>query len=189
MLQKEINYKEAIAIIQTERLHLKIYNAELLHKMFLYEKEATIRNLLGISTDRAYAKYKAKCLLGGNEFLSFRFFMLHDKITDELVGNCSFHRWLQEHSRAEIGYMMNEQFRNIGYMKEAMSAILKHGFDEMQLHRVEAFISSENTPSLRLVNHFGFQKEGVMREHYFNNNKLDDSICFSLLRSEYDPEK
>jgi ribosomal-protein-alanine N-acetyltransferase len=55
----------------------------------------------------------------------------------------------------------------------------------MYLHRIEALVGPHNIPSLKLVKSFGFREEGRLREHYFINNQLEDSIVFSLLKREY----
>jgi ribosomal-protein-alanine N-acetyltransferase len=70
-------------------------------------------------------------------------------------------------------------------MKEALASIINYGFNAMELNRIEAYASTGNLPSLLLLRGFEFTKEGIMRSHYFNNNVMEDSICFSLLRSEY----
>ena len=72
-----------------------------------------------------------------------------------------------------------------GYMKEAMAEVLRYGFDEMKLQRVEAFIEPFNEPSLKLAKHFGFKQEGHLRKHYMKNNVLEDSLVFALLKDEY----
>lgn len=71
-------------------------------------------------------------------------------------------------------------------MTEAMKAILHYGFEVMRLHRMEAFIGPDNFPSLKLVQRFGFQKEGVLREHYQVDGRMEDSVAYGLLRHEFE---
>ena len=108
-----------------------------------------------------------------------------DKSTEKIIGWCGFHTWYLDHFRAEIGYgLFDENFKNKGIMTEAMKAILEYGFKQMKLHRIEAFIGTYNIPSLKLVEKFGFTKEGILRNHYLKNNVLEDSAVFSLLQKE-----
>ena len=96
------------------------------------------------------------------------------------------HVWYLDHNRAEIGYALTDNpEKSKGLMTEAMNSILKYGFEEMKLHRIEAFIGPENIPSLKLVAKFNFKKEGVLRQHYFKNDKMEDSAVFALLKDEY----
>ena len=55
----------------------------------------------------------------------------------------------------------------------------------MGLNRIEAFVSPANEPSLRLLRGFGFAEEGRLRGHYCKNGMIEDSLCFGLLRNEW----
>ena len=171
--------------ILTERLMLRIYTSEVVVQLLRNENDETIKNTFCITSDNDLERYKAR-LTVSNNYCNFRLFILYDKHTSSFLGSCNYHSWIPFHRRAEIGYIINEPHRNKGYAKEAMRAVLTHGFKEMQLNRVEAFISPVNIPSLRVAAHFGFTKEGLMRENYCVNGLMEDSVCFSLLRKEYE---
>ena len=47
-----------------------------------------------------------------------------------------------------------------GYMKEGLSQVIKHAFDELGLHRLEANIQPENLASIALAQSTGFRYEG-----------------------------
>ena len=66
-----------------------------------------------------------------------------------------------------------------------MSAVLRYGFDMMNLHRIEAFIDPQNLPSNKLAVKFGFTKEGQMREHFCRNGVFEDSVVYALLQEEW----
>ena len=101
------------------------------------------------------------------------------------IGVCGYHNWYQPHRRAEIGYMMhNIAYREKGLMKEALQWAVHYGFNTMNLHRIEAFVGRNNTPSLKLLNGLGFQYEGTLREHYMVNGVPDDSLVYGLLKQE-----
>ena len=69
-------------------------------------------------------------------------------------------------------------------MTEAMAFIVPFGFDVMKLTRIEAFIGSDNDASIRLALKFGFQKEGLLRDHYYNKGIAEDSEVYGLLKDE-----
>ncbi len=117
---------------------------------------------------------------------SILYFQLIDKETKNVIGWCGYHTWYKDHARAEIGYGLNEeQYKLKGLMTEAMQVVLRFGFEEMQLHRVEAFISPKNIASLKLAQKFGFTAEGCLREHYLKDGIHEDSAVFGLLRKEW----
>ncbi len=108
------------------------------------------------------------------------------KSNKRVIGSCGFHSWYKPHLRAEIGYgLSHEQFKNKGYMTEAMDKIMDHGFKVMELNRIEAFVSPDNVPSLKLMKRYGFVKEGVLREHYQVAGKLMDSAAYAVLKVDY----
>jgi ribosomal-protein-alanine N-acetyltransferase len=43
-----------------------------------------------------------------------------------------------------------------------------------------------NDASIKLVHNFGFQREGYMREHYYREGIHEDSILYSLLKSDFE---
>jgi ribosomal-protein-alanine N-acetyltransferase len=112
----------------------------------------------------------------------FCYFFLRTKDTNEHIGWCGYHTWYLDHCRAEVGYGLSPDYQNQGYRTEALKAILDYGFSELNLQRVEAFLSPTNVTSLRLMQIFGFQKEGLLHEHYRVDGVNEDSLVFSLLR-------
>lgn len=73
-------------------------------------------------------------------------------------------------------------------MSEAVKIILNYGFMELGLHRVAALTASSNDASIALLKHFGFIKEGTLREDYVVNGVNEDSVCFSLLKWEWEKQ-
>ena len=107
------------------------------------------------------------------------------KATNALIGTCGFHKWDRQHYRAEIGYDLGHAHWGKGIMSEAIRVALAHGFENMQLNRVDAIVYSENTPSVRLLERLGFQEEGTLRDYYHWAGQFHDHSLFSLLRREW----
>ena len=57
------------------------------------------------------------------------------------------------------------------------------------LRRIEALAADYNTPSVRLLQKFGMQLEGVIREHYVVDGVNEDSVLYSIIRPDYDRVK
>ncbi|NDI98871.1 GNAT family N-acetyltransferase [Flavobacterium sp. LaA7.5] len=173
--------------IITERLVLKKLTPEIYNYLFTNLNDEDIKQFLGTATDEDFAKEKdnySKGIVTYNR--TFVNFVLTEKATGTAIGWCGFHTWYPKHSRAEIGYHMNhDNHKRKGYMSEALAAVLKYGFEVMQLHRVEALIAEYNEPSLKLLQKNGFVYEGRLREHYNVDGTMEDSIMYSLLKNEY----
>lgn len=70
-------------------------------------------------------------------------------------------------------------------MTEAMYAFLAYCFDALDTHRVEAAIQPDNTRSLGLIQHLGFQREGVLRDRLSVAGRYRSVVVFSLLDEEW----
>lgn len=175
--------------LETPRLILRKITPEVHTYVHTHFSEDDIKSFFAVSTDEAFERERKMFTDGLTTFnKSFLWFHLLDKVSGEHIGWCGYHTWYTGHARAEIGYgLYDDAFKNKGLMTEAMRAVIRYGFEEMKLNRIEALLADYNVPSLKLVERFGFKKEGVMRGHYFVDGKAEDSVVFGLLASEYQP--
>ncbi|MFD3001739.1 GNAT family N-acetyltransferase [Pontibacter toksunensis] len=178
-------------ILATERLHLRELTPEMYDTLFQSCSEREIKAYLGLNSDAEFREARRRHEQGTTTyFVSFKHFQLLHKQEGDLIGRCDFHTWVKAHRRAEVGYTMtSEAHKNKGLMTEALRAVLSFGFEKMDLYRIEALASPQNTPSLQLLNRYGFQKEGYLRSHYMVNGGLEDSVLFSLLLPEFEKLK
>ncbi len=173
--------------LPTKRLLLREMNPEVYQHVFTHYTDEELKQFFGLRTDDELDLKKQTYRNGLTTFnKSFLYFQLVKKETNENIGWCGFHTWYIQHYRAEIGYILtNDGEKGKGYMKEALPEIIRYGFEQMNLHRIEAFVGPANKPSLKLVKSLGFIKEGKLREHYHKDGRIEDSVVFSLLKKEY----
>lgn len=173
-------------IVNTERLLLKGITPALIHELFRTKTKEEIMQFFNIG-EEGYNHYQTMHEKGMETHrLSLFFFLLIDKQTNTPLGDCGFHTWNPTHRRAEVFYAMrNDVVKQKGYMTEALKEVLQYGFTELNLHRIEALVANDNTPSIKLLQRYGFTKEGTMREDYVVNGRNEDSDCYSLLKHEW----
>ena len=70
----------------------------------------------------------------------------------------------------EIGYVIGRDYRQKGYAKEAVRAILEYAREEYGLDTIHAFTRRDNVESVALLEKFGFAKSG----EYCINQKVHD---------------
>lgn len=85
-----------------------------------------------------------------------------------------------------LGYRLDQEEVNKGYMTEAVSRVISYAFDELKLHRIEANIMPRNTSSLKVVERLGFCPEGVARKYLRINGKWEDHIHMVLINDAMD---
>ncbi|MGF6919962.1 RimJ/RimL family protein N-acetyltransferase [Paraburkholderia sp. 40] len=86
--------------------------------------------------------------------------------------------------RAEIGFSLKRKHWGNGFMREAASAIIEHGFGTLNLHRIEADIDPRNSASARLLERLGFIREGLLRDRWIVGDEVSDSALYGLLERD-----
>ncbi|NOK62621.1 MAG: Protein N-acetyltransferase, RimJ/RimL family [Chloroflexi bacterium AL-W] len=104
--------------------------------------------------------------------------------TNELCGSISL-GITKQHHRAEMGYWLGVPYWNRGYITEAARALLDYGFNELQLHRINAHHLTRNPASGRVMQKIGMTLEGTLREHICKGEKLEDIVCYGIVRHEW----
>ena len=107
------------------------------------------------------------------------------KETGEVIGIIGFVHLKPNHLRAEVGYSLTRSRHRQGIMREALLRILQYGFEDMNLHSIEAIIDEDNLPSGALLEAVGFRKEARFVEDFCYNNEFRNSIHYGLLRREH----
>lgn len=97
------------------------------------------------------------------------------------LGTCGYHRWNRQHRKAEVGYDLSPAWQGQGYMREAVAAMLAHGFTAMHLHRIEALVAVANARSAHLLRQLGFAHEGVLRESFYSGGQFHDHALYARL--------
>ncbi|WP_097028529.1 GNAT family N-acetyltransferase [Clostridium peptidivorans] len=81
-----------------------------------------------------------------------------------------------------VGYSMDEDEQGKGYMKEALRLVTEYGFDEFNLHRIEASALVDNKKSQSVLKACNFKELGINKNYLFINGKWRDHITYYILR-------
>lgn len=104
----------------------------------------------------------------------------------DFIGSMGFHTIKMRDEWAEIGYWIDEDFQGKGIMTECVKAVIKYGFDELNLHRIQIKCDTRNLRSKAIPERLGFKLEGVIRESRKNEGgAFSDMLIYSLLRNEW----
>ncbi|MBN1291312.1 MAG: GNAT family N-acetyltransferase [Candidatus Latescibacteria bacterium] len=91
----------------------------------------------------------------------------------------------REHERAELGYWLGKPFWGHGYCTEAGKAVIKYGFDGLNLNRIDAHYLSRNPASGRVMEKLGMKYEGCFREAVKKWDVYEDVTICAILKNEY----
>jgi ribosomal-protein-alanine N-acetyltransferase len=109
-----------------------------------------------------------------------------DKEVNECIGQIAYFLVDSKNHFAEIEYCIGSDFQCKGYATEAAKAVIKYGFDKMNLHKVQICTKTINKPSQRVIEKCGLTYEGTLRDYFFMNNQYVGRLYYSILRSEYE---
>jgi [ribosomal protein S5]-alanine N-acetyltransferase len=107
------------------------------------------------------------------------------KEDDKLIGACGLNNLEAAHQKAEIGFWLLPEYWGKGYIPEAAAAVVKYGFEQLDLNRIEAVVEGGNEQSGKVLQKLGFTYEGRLRESEVKNGRFIDLLYFSLLRREH----
>jgi RimJ/RimL family protein N-acetyltransferase len=105
--------------------------------------------------------------------------------TGELVCDMVVHLLSQEHSTAEIGFMVHPDHQGHGYATEAARPLLKLAFEDVQVHRVIGRVESRNVASARVLEKLGMRREAHLIENEFVKGEWQSELVYAMLNSEW----
>ncbi len=82
---------------------------------------------------------------------------------------------------AFLGYYAFAPHAGKGLMREGMRLVLKHAFQKLKLHRLEANIQPGNHASIRLAQRCGFVREGFSRRYLKVGGRWRDHERWAVL--------
>ena len=91
------------------------------------------------------------------------------KETNEVIGCIDVVRVDRDKSKAELGWVLDDNHWGKGIMPEAGKVVLKYLIDE-GFKRIEAHHNIENDKSGKVMQKIGMQYEGTLRKYAKNNN-------------------
>jgi ribosomal-protein-alanine N-acetyltransferase len=114
------------------------------------------------------------------------FWVLTDPDDDRALAYLGFFRWDVPHQTAELGYVLVRSRWGQGLMSEVLPMLVRFGFEQLGLHRMDARVEPEHGASVRLLKKLGFKDEGMLRERTLHaDGSRTDLALLGLLRPEF----
>lgn len=77
------------------------------------------------------------------------------KEDDKIIGTCGYYRGF-ENETGEIGFILREEYRRMGYMSIAVSLVARFGLNTMGLKHIIAITTENNKPTIQLLEKLKF---------------------------------
>lgn len=89
-------------------------------------------------------------------------------------------------SRSALFYIqIAREHQGKKYGTAATNLILQHGFNNLNLNRIELTVLEYNERAINLYEKTGFKKEGIKREAVYKNGKYENLVFMSILKNEF----
>ena len=173
--------------LSSSRLHLREVREDDAAALFAIHSDARVMRYWSYPawTELAQAEQKIADIQRQRRELDMLVWAIADADTDLLIGSSAIFYMDLTQARAEIGYSLHPDWQGRGLASEALQLVLGYAFNELGLRRIEADIDPRNLPSCRLVERFGFVREGLLRERWQVDGEICDSAIYGLLRQDF----
>lgn len=174
-------------IIETERLYLRRMLKRDSEDMYEYSssREVTRYLLWEPHISETYTRKYLVYLQGQYRAGEFYDWAVVHKRTDKMIGTCGFTRFNFDSNSAEVGYVLNPAFWGYGIAPEAVLAVMRFGFVNLGLHRIEAKYMVGNERSRRVMEKLGMQFEGVARDSMHVKGRFVSVGTCAIIRDEF----
>jgi len=104
--------------------------------------------------------------------------------TNRLIGTATLSDINRYHRRGVLGLMIGEkECWGKGYGTEVIKLIVDFAFKKLNLHKVTAGAVADNIGSIKVFQKAGFEIEGRMKSHDFNDGVFRDAVYMGLVNT------
>jgi ribosomal-protein-alanine N-acetyltransferase len=90
---------------------------------------------------------------------------------------------------AFVGYWIDALHAGQGLIPEGVAVILRYGFDDLHLHRIEAAIVPRNLASRRVAEKLGMRDEGLSVRFLQIRGEWEDHVRYAITSEEWDARR
>jgi len=105
---------------------------------------------------------------------------IEEKKTKKFAGYVSVKNINYINTTAEFGIILLEEFRGKTYANEAMKLFFEYLYNEIHLRKITLYVLEGNEKAIKLYKKIGFNQEGILKEHVWQDGKFKDLMVMSL---------
>jgi ribosomal-protein-alanine N-acetyltransferase len=174
--------------LKTERLNLRPIvenDIEKIHELHsLVETDKF--NTLGIpnsidETKNILEKWISENNLENNKSYTFAVELNND---NQFIGLIAINLGKEKYKNAEVWFKFHCNFWNKGYGTESLKKIINFGFDDLELHRIEAGCAIENIGSISVLEKSGMLREAHTRKLLPLKSGWSDHYGYAILSTD-----
>ncbi len=178
--------RNSLPELETERLILRRITENDLHDMNEYGGCKEVSQFVSWETHQSLEDTKTflDLVLQGYAQGESYFWGLILKENNKLIGTINYVTWNQKHRVGEIGYVLSNTYWRRGLMTEAATEVIRFGFREGGLVRIQAKCFLENTGSEGVMKKCGMTYEGTLRQAMYAKGKQHDLKLYAIIKND-----
>ena len=179
--------KVSLPVLETERLILREINEYDAYDMFEYAQLPYIGPEAGWEphTSISYTREVISAYRRKKQYGQLGVFAVILKENMKMIGTTELHTYTPDF-KAELGYTINPNYWGNGYALEASRELVKWGFLNLNLKRIECCAFVENNRSTRVCEKLKLTYEGVRKKAYqLYNGYIGDLKCYAITDDEF----
>ena len=110
-------------------------------------------------------------------------FAILDRSSDAFVGAMGIHPE-GKHNSAKVGFWIGKPFWGRGLATSALGLLIRFGFEQLNLNRIEAGHLVHNAASGRVMQKADMRYEGIRRQALLHRNQYKDVVWYAILRED-----
>lgn len=112
------------------------------------------------------------------------YFAIEANETKKTIGYFTLQKIDLINRNAMLGIVIgNSDYRGKGLGKEIMQNGINYGFNTLGLYKIFLNVLENNESAIKLYKNIGFEIEGVLKQHYFFNNRWHNVIIMSIFNN------
>ncbi|MFD2444794.1 GNAT family N-acetyltransferase [Bacillus sp. CGMCC 1.16607] len=176
-----------LPVIETERLILRKVTLDDANDVFLYGSNEEVSKYVTWNTHQTLSESEGfiQFILEQYENKKLGLWGIEYKENGQFIGTIDFVSWQPHHKIAETGYVLSQDYWSKGIITEAAKELIKFGFENMDLARIQARCFIENIGSWKVMEKIGMTFEGIIRNGMYIKGKQHDLKMYSIIKEEY----
>lgn len=91
------------------------------------------------------------------------------------------------HRRAEIGILIDKDYRGKGYAQEAIEMLKEYAFNTLNLHQLYCHVPTHREINIHLFNKCGFEITGTRKQWRWTSDRWTDEYIMQLIHQTSSP--
>jgi len=112
-------------------------------------------------------------------------FAIEERERPGLLGGVELGALDNPHRCAELRFWIAEPEWRHGFATEATRAVLRYGFGELRLHRIDAMHLVRGDAAGAVLRKIGMRQEGILRERVRKAGRFEDVALWAMLADEF----